>query len=144
MKRHLQSRTRKRSGKWGPSVQHWRRYCSRGCAPWGLAIKQYQVQTLPLAPELDLSCPAWGQEAFGRPLLGRWFGFEKPGFVLGLGSGWGQMGRVPPLSGFHLLHPSTAEPWKVKSESRSVVSELFVTPWTIQCVEFSRPEYWSG
>ena len=26
-------------------------------------------------------------------------------------------------------------------ESRSVVSE---TPWTIQSLEFSRPEYWSG
>ena len=22
--------------------------------------------------------------------------------------------------------------------------QLFVTPWTIQSVEFSRPEYWSG
>jgi len=28
-----------------------------------------------------------------------------------------------------------------ESESRSVVSE---TPWTIQSLEFSRPEYWSG
>ena len=30
-----------------------------------------------------------------------------------------------------------------ESESRSVVSS-FVTPWTIQPLEFSRPEYWSG
>ena len=29
------------------------------------------------------------------------------------------------------------------SESRSVMSD-FVTPWTVQSMEFSRPEYWSG
>ena len=29
-------------------------------------------------------------------------------------------------------------------ESHSIVSQLFVTPWTIQSMEFSRPEYWSG
>ena len=31
-----------------------------------------------------------------------------------------------------------------KNESRSVVSLLFATPWTIESVEFPRPEYWSG
>ena len=31
----------------------------------------------------------------------------------------------------------------VESESRSVEYDS-VTPWTIQSVEFSRPEYWSG
>ena len=31
--------------------------------------------------------------------------------------------------------------WKWKSVSRA---RLFVTPWTIQSMEFSRPEYWSG
>ena len=30
-----------------------------------------------------------------------------------------------------------------ESESRSVVSDS-ATPWTIQSVEFSRPEYWRG
>ena len=30
------------------------------------------------------------------------------------------------------------------SETRSVVSKLFVTPWAIQSTEFSRPESWSG
>ena len=30
-----------------------------------------------------------------------------------------------------------------ESESHSVVS-YSVTPWTIQSMEFSRPEYWSG
>ena len=35
-------------------------------------------------------------------------------------------------------------PLKVKeSESHSVVSD-FVTPWTMESMEFSRPEYWSG
>ena len=32
---------------------------------------------------------------------------------------------------------------KKESESRSVVSDS-VTPWTIQSMEFSRSEYWSG
>ena len=30
-----------------------------------------------------------------------------------------------------------------ESESRSVVSDS-ATPWTIQFMDFSRPEYWSG
>ena len=30
-----------------------------------------------------------------------------------------------------------------ESESRSVMSQLFATPWAIQSMEFSRPEYWS-
>ena len=30
-----------------------------------------------------------------------------------------------------------------ESESRSVMSDS-VTPWTMQSMEFSRPEYWSG
>ena len=33
--------------------------------------------------------------------------------------------------------------WKWKCKSLSCVW-LFVTPWTIQAIEFSRPEYWSG
>ena len=33
--------------------------------------------------------------------------------------------------------------WKWKCKSLSYVL-LFVTPWTIQSMEFSRPEYWSG
>ena len=32
---------------------------------------------------------------------------------------------------------------KVKRESRSVVSD-YATPWTIQSMEYSTPEYWSG
>ena len=36
--------------------------------------------------------------------------------------------------------------WKVKSESEKSLSRvrLFATPWTIQSMEFSRPEYWNG
>ena len=33
----------------------------------------------------------------------------------------------------------SGEKWKSLSRIR-----LFVTPWTIQSMEFSRPEYWSG
>ena len=32
---------------------------------------------------------------------------------------------------------------RVKSESFSH-AQLFVTPWTIESMEFSRPEYWNG
>ena len=31
-----------------------------------------------------------------------------------------------------------------ESESHSVVSKYLRPPWTIQSMEFSRPEYWSG
>jgi len=38
-----------------------------------------------------------------------------------------------------------AEPLgKPASENRPVVSDFSVTPWTVQSIEFSRPEYWSG
>ena len=33
--------------------------------------------------------------------------------------------------------------WQAKRQSLSYV-RIFVTPWTIQSTEFSRPEYWSG
>ena len=32
----------------------------------------------------------------------------------------------------------------VKSGSHSILSNSFVTPWTIKSMEFSRPEHWSG
>ena len=35
-------------------------------------------------------------------------------------------------------------PKHLESESHSVSLRLFVTPWTIQSMKFSRPEYWSG
>ena len=31
-----------------------------------------------------------------------------------------------------------------ESESLSVMSDSFATPWTVQSMEFSRPEYWRG
>ena len=40
-----------------------------------------------------------------------------------------------------LCRDSVSEKWKWKSLSCVL---LFVTPWTIQSLEFSRPEYWSG
>ena len=40
---------------------------------------------------------------------------------------------------WHILYPSTSEKRKSLSHVR-----LFVTPWTIQSMELSRPEYWSG
>ena len=39
----------------------------------------------------------------------------------------------------HKLELKKLIKWKSLSRVR-----LFVTPWTIQSVEFSRPEYWSG
>ena len=48
---------------------------------------------------------------------------------------------------FHVPHGHSsvlsASHWKWKWKSLSHVS-LFATPWTIQSMEFSRPEYWSG
>ena len=38
---------------------------------------------------------------------------------------------------------STSQLRSQKSKLLSPV-QLFVTPWTIQSMEFSRPEYWSG
>ena len=40
--------------------------------------------------------------------------------------------------------PFLSVPPESESESGSVVSQLFATPLTIQSVEFSRPDYWSG
>ena len=40
-----------------------------------------------------------------------------------------------------ILYQLSHQKVKVKSFSRV---QLFVTPWTIQSLEFSRPEYWSG
>ena len=45
---------------------------------------------------------------------------------------------------YEYLHPfefQDNEKWKWKSFSRVC---LFVTPWTIQSMEFSRPDYWVG
>ena len=60
----------------------------------------------------------------------------------------GQHSGIFVLSRCHGLLPPTCSstPSKVKwieSECRSVMSES-VTPWTIQSMEFSKPEYWSG
>ena len=42
------------------------------------------------------------------------------------------------------MKQTTQETVKSESESRSLLSQLFATPCTIQSTEFSRPEYWSG
>ena len=60
----------------------------------------------------------------------------------------GQHSGIFVWSRCHGLLPPTCSstPSKVKwieSECRSVMSES-VTPWTIQSMEFSKPEYWSG
>ena len=35
--------------------------------------------------------------------------------------------------------------WNLIKETKSLSCvQLFVTPWTIQSMEFSRPEYWNG
>ena len=40
---------------------------------------------------------------------------------------------------YHLSHQGIPKKWKLLSHVG-----LFVTPWAIQSMEFSRPEYWSG
>ena len=49
----------------------------------------------------------------------------------------------PPVLTFSHFPPScsSSEKWKWKSLSHVL---LFATPWTVQSMEFSRPEYWSG
>ena len=42
----------------------------------------------------------------------------------------------------HVLETRSSD--YVESESESCSVWLFATPWTIQSIEFSRPEYWSG
>ena len=66
----------------------------------------------------------------------------------GLGGGWGRMGTCIWMAVSLCCSPETFtallicyEKWKWKSLSHV---RLFVTPWTIQSMEFSRPEYWSG
>ena len=51
----------------------------------------------------------------------------------------------PVVSNFLCL-PFTSNIFGSESESHSVVSYswICVTPWTIQSMEFSRPEYWTG
>ena len=37
---------------------------------------------------------------------------------------------------------TTCTTWTIQSESESL--SVFTTPWTVESLEFSRPEYWSG
>ena len=49
------------------------------------------------------------------------------------------------LLSFHRRGEETQNSWvKDKNRSHSVVSDSLQTPWTIQSIEFSRPEYLSG
>ena len=50
---------------------------------------------------------------------------------------------APSVPGHRLPQPQELWPskWKWKLPSRA---RLFATPWTIESIEFSRPEYWSG
>ena len=43
----------------------------------------------------------------------------------------------------YIGRPLCHSPWLVKWKSLSCV-QLFATPWTMQSIEFSRPEYWNG
>ena len=48
--------------------------------------------------------------------------------------------ELPRLAGAQY---ATGDQWRNNSRKNSVVSDS-ATPWTIQSMEFSRPEYWSG
>ena len=48
---------------------------------------------------------------------------------------------------FNMKRPLTTKPDKFKQDAKwKLLSRvwLFATLWTIQSIEFSRPEYWSG
>ena len=71
-----------------------------------------------------------GQEATVRTIHGTTDWFQ-------IGKGVRQGCKLPPC--LFNLHAE----WKWKWKSLSCVW-LFVTPWTMQFIEFSRPEYWNG
>ena len=50
------------------------------------------------------------------------------------------------MCGAHCFMGISSPKWKWKSNQKSYLSlvRLFATPWTIESMEFSRPEYWSG
>ena len=51
----------------------------------------------------------------------------------------------PEVQGWVGTKPSSRTPRGGKTKWKSLIHvQLFVTPWTIQSLEFSRPEYWSG
>ena len=54
---------------------------------------------------------------------------------------WGQ--RTKHLSFWHVFLGYASEPQEEWVNVAQLV-RLFVTPWTIESMEFSRPEYWSG
>ena len=78
---------------------------------------------------------------FSRPEYWRGQPFPSPGDL----PSQGIESRSPALQADSLPAES---PGKPKSESVKVKLlsrvRLFVTPWTVQSMKFSRPEYWSG
>ena len=50
----------------------------------------------------------------------------------------------PLVTVYTVQYGSKNEPCVPKSEESESCVRLFATPWTIQSMEFSRPEYWSG
>ena len=62
------------------------------------------------------------------------------GQASGVGDGQGSLACCSPW-GSKELDTTEIEKWKWNSLSRVW---LFATPWAVQSVEFSRPEYWSG
>ena len=79
------------------------------------------------------SCPIFGVNLTSGP----WFRARVSGPTTGKTYNFSEQGAVREI---HSLL------WwgKKKTENHSVVSDFLWPPWTIQSMEFSRPEYWSG
>ena len=88
-------------------------------------VSKASLEPLPQTPSVDRS---QSREPSHRALL-------KPFRPSGVSQGW--MERCWPW--WQVGEMETKVKWKSLNHVR-----LFATPWTIQSIEFSRPEYWGG
>ena len=79
------------------------------------------------------SAATWSSRQIPAP----WGGAQT--HLVFLGHSQGSAGITEPLKSVIWTCKVKSERWKLLSRVH-----LFVTPWTIQAMEFSRPEYWSG
>ena len=124
--------------------------CTVSTTLQGLHIHCLRSYTRCMAPCFIIAdCPlTWGQPSAFRDHLS-WKASKSGKLSSGHRTEKGQFSfqyqrkampkNVQTITQLHLSHMLASEKWKSLSRVR-----LFVTPWTIQSMEFFRPEYWSG
>jgi len=94
--------------------------------------------------ELVMDREAWHAAIHGvtksRTRLSNWTELNWTSLSSNSMSVW-QLWKTMKSGKLHILESVDEVSWKWKSPS---YVHLFVTPWTIQSMKFSRPEYWSG